>query len=100
MDAILNKNKRKGKGGGSGSSRSGGGGHDDLAAMILGAKRKNPMEDMVAAMEAKYGGAGKKKKKSKSSKGKKSKAKDDGAFVDPLGDEEFERIQRQMFGNR
>ena len=58
--------------------------------MILGGgKRKNPMEDMLKSMEERYGGG---KKKSK----KKKKKKKEKAFMDPLDDAEFERIQAEM----
>jgi len=57
----------------------------ELAAMI-NSKRKNPMEDMIAQMEAKYGGGDKKKKK----KQKKKPSHED------IDDDEFERIQKSM----
>jgi len=47
---------------------------------VLNSKRKNPMEDMIKKMEEKYGGEKKKKKSSH----------------EEIGEEEFERIQREI----
>ncbi|GMH70250.1 hypothetical protein TrST_g12433 [Triparma strigata] len=82
-------------------SSSGGGGMEDLInsikskktvtpkselAAMINSKRKNPMEDMIAQMEAKYGGGDKKKKKRQ----KKKPSHED------IDDDEFERIQKSM----
>ena len=86
-EILKRKASRSGKGGSASSASV----PDDLASMVLGKKRSNPLDGIIASMEQKYGAGGSKKKGKKGTKkGKKGGEHD-------IDEEEFLNLQKKMF---